>query len=196
MTTSTNDWRAESEARNAMIDARLAELGLSLSAEFVPASRFKDDEWRRGAVNFTVTVTKGERAIYSGPYAYGIGHLPGYVAKYADKLMAERIMIDMRERGVWPIGGLAIFNNGGMPAFPKTAPVPAPLLRDVMRSLLSDAGAIDHGSFESWAGDYGYDTDSRKAEQTYRACLDTGLALRAALSDSVLAELREMFQDY
>ena len=182
--------------QNELIDAKLIELGLTLSATFVPASTFKDDEWKRGAVNFTVKIKRGDWCAYHGPYAYGVGHLPGYVAKYADKLMCESIMTAMRDRGVWPIDGLTIFNNGQHPLNWRAAPVPAPLLRDVMYSLLADYPVIDYGSFESWASDYGYDTDSRKAEQTYRACLDNALQLRAALGDSVIAELQELFQDY
>ncbi len=48
-----------------------------------------------------------------------------------------------------------------------------PTASDVLESLLSDAAGIDiladGGSFEDWAGDYGYDSDSRKAEEIYHA---------------------------
>jgi len=49
--------------------------------------------------------------------------------------------------------------------------IPQPKLEDILDSLAMDvAGVIDHQSFEDWAGDYGYDPDSRKAEKVYRAC--------------------------
>jgi hypothetical protein len=45
-----------------------------------------------------------------------------------------------------------------------------PDLLDVLDALASDASSYDNaGSFEDWADEYGYDTDSRKAERTYRA---------------------------
>lgn len=63
---------------------------------------------------------------------------------------------------------------------------------DVVSCLLNDASAIDHADFESWAGDYGYDKDSRTGEKIYRTCLSIGLKLRSALGDAVLSELREL----
>lgn len=42
---------------------------------------------------------------------------------------------------------------------------------DVLNAVLLDASGIDGTSFDMWCGDYGYDTDSRKAHETYLACL-------------------------
>jgi hypothetical protein len=40
---------------------------------------------------------------------------------------------------------------------------------DVLNCLASDAAGYENArSFEEWASEYGYDTDSRKAEQTYK----------------------------
>ncbi len=179
--------------QNATIDARLSELGLTITAEFVPASTFKDDEWKRGAVNFEIKIDRqnGDAPaypIYRGPYAYGVGNLPSYSAKVARTRDGAAMVKNAVNSGKWHRDPYCMTFHAKS--------VPAPALRDVMYSLLMDASAIDHGSFESWASDYGYDADSRSAEATYRACLDTGLKLRAALGDSVLAELRELFQDY
>jgi hypothetical protein len=55
---------------------------------------------------------------------------------------------------------------------------------------------LDSGSFEEWAADYGFDTDSRKAETTYRACLDIALKLRNGIGEDGLRKLQEAFQDY
>ena len=49
---------------------------------------------------------------------------------------------------------------------------------------------------EGWAADLGYDTDSRSAEQTYRACLEIGLKMRNGLGDAQLRALRGIYQDY
>lgn len=41
--------------------------------------------------------------------------------------------------------------------------------RDVLESLFLDAAGYDNArGFEDWANDYGYDSDSRKAEALYR----------------------------
>jgi hypothetical protein len=46
-----------------------------------------------------------------------------------------------------------------------------PTLAEVLDCLASDASGVDNArSFEDWASEYGYDTNSRKAEKTYRIC--------------------------
>ena len=73
----------------------------------------------------------------------------------------------------------------------------APKLADVVHSLISDGSAyFDGQSFEEWAGDCGYDTDSRKAEETYRTCDAIGRALVRGLGRETVERLREAAQDY
>lgn len=55
-----------------------------------------------------------------------------------------------------------------------------PALRDVLDSLRSDAQGLDQ-SFDCWARDFGYDTDSRKALDIYLTCQRQSDALRAML---------------
>lgn len=44
-----------------------------------------------------------------------------------------------------------------------------PQADDVLDSLASDAAGFENArDFEDWAAEYGYDTDSREAERTYR----------------------------
>jgi hypothetical protein len=43
-----------------------------------------------------------------------------------------------------------------------------PDLATVLDCLASDARTVEYDSFEEWAGNLGYDTDSRSAERTYR----------------------------
>lgn len=67
---------------------------------------------------------------------------------------------------------------------------------DVLYSLISDSDVLNHSAFEDWAGELGFDADSRKAESIYRACLEIALKLRAALGDDGVTRLAEIFQDY
>jgi hypothetical protein len=49
---------------------------------------------------------------------------------------------------------------------------------DVLDCLASDAAGIDNARhFEDWCGEYGYDTDSRKAERIYEACRKQAMKL-------------------
>lgn len=81
-------------------------------------------------------------------------------------------------------------HKAGSPAFKKRRIKPT--TADIFSCLALDASAIDHPSFEDWASEFGYGEDSRAGEKIYRACLATGLKLRAALGDAVLTELREL----
>lgn len=45
-----------------------------------------------------------------------------------------------------------------------------PTAKSVLSCLAMDASGYENaGSFEDWCAEYGYDTDSRRAEKTYRA---------------------------
>ena len=58
-----------------------------------------------------------------------------------------------------------------------------PRIEDVLASLFSDAEVKDFDSFELWAGAYGYDVDSRSAENTYHECLEIANELTILFGD-------------
>ena len=65
-----------------------------------------------------------------------------------------------------------------------------PTAADVLDCLASDAASIENAKgFEDWASDFGYDTDSRKAEKTYNACKSQAEDLAAYLGDEAYQEL-------
>ena len=70
----------------------------------------------------------------------------------------------------------------------------APNLDDILYSLVMDSSAIDE-TFEDWCADFGYDEDSIKANETYRACQKSAKTLKQ-LGFNDLDALRDMFQDY
>ena len=65
-----------------------------------------------------------------------------------------------------------------------------PALSEVLDCLFAEASACGD-SFENWCGDYGYDSDSRKALQIYHACQRNGDKLRRVLG-SDYDELEEI----
>ena len=67
-----------------------------------------------------------------------------------------------------------------------------PTVADVMHCVLSDASARHHGSFEDWAAEYGFDEDSRKAEQIYHRCLKTATAMLDYFGEGVLCQLEQL----
>lgn len=77
--------------------------------------------------------------------------------------------------------------NPGTPVAPHPA--------DVLHSLILDSSAVGQ-SFESWCDEYGYDSDSRKAEATYRECQQNADKLARVLGRPLIAELSTLLQDY
>ena len=55
----------------------------------------------------------------------------------------------------------------------------------ILNCLASDANGIENNeaSFETWCSEYGYDTDSRSAERTFKACVESSRKLRQLVGD-------------
>lgn len=80
-------------------------------------------------------------------------------------------------------------------ALQELAKPKAPHPADVLQCLILDASAIGQ-SFESWCGDIGYDSDSRKALGIYEACQLNADKLHRFFSPEALQALRDALQDY
>lgn len=76
----------------------------------------------------------------------------------------------------------------------KPKPV-APCAADVLYSLMIDAEACDQ-SYQDWCDNFGYDSDSIKALNTYRACEEIGRNLRKVFDHATLESFRNILQDY
>ena len=177
--------------------AEIAALGLTVDAVFVPFSQSRNKAEKSPSLNWRVTVKRNGRDVLACDYGAGMAHCPSY-NKPAPKAWR-------RPARMWP--GMAaayecengfalgLFTSwGGFRSNREKPILPNPV--DVLYSLHSDGGALDYATFEDWAAEYGYDADSRSGEATYRACLEIGLKLRAALGDAGLSKLAEIFQDY
>lgn len=71
-----------------------------------------------------------------------------------------------------------------------------PELEDVLSCMQLDAtGYVNARDFEDWASDYGYSTDSRKAEQLWNACGEEYRKLTQLLG-AQLAEYMNADNDY
>ena len=61
----------------------------------------------------------------------------------------------------------------------------APEAADVLSCLASDASSVSQSDIEEWCRDMGYDTDSRKAERTYKICQKQAGRLKRFLGDDL-----------
>ena len=69
-----------------------------------------------------------------------------------------------------------------VPFYMGVAHTRGPSAADVLYCLASDAQAGDL-SFEDFCSDFGYDSDSRKAEQTWKACVRMAPRVRRFLGE-------------
>lgn len=61
-----------------------------------------------------------------------------------------------------------------------------PTAESVLEALAFDSAGIENArSFEEWASEYGYDTDSRRAEQIYKICEKQADKLKRFLGDEL-----------
>jgi hypothetical protein len=172
--------------KNAQIDAAIKELGLGLTAVFIPWSQSrhfkKDAKLGDYNLNWKVTIYKDGKSFLETTYTAGIGHCKNKPAKQGAPTIYEANLI------IAECEGKAICEAG----ITRTAPKP----RDVIYSIVADSDVLEYGCFEDWAQTYGYDTDSRNAEAIYRACLEHGLKIRLALGEEGLTKIRVAYQDY
>jgi len=65
-----------------------------------------------------------------------------------------------------------------------------PELADVLDCLASEAAGLENSqNFDDWCAEYGYDTDSRRAERTFKAIERHTRSLRRVLSESAYRTL-------
>jgi len=71
-----------------------------------------------------------------------------------------------------------------------------PTIGEVLQCIASDCQSIeDARNFEEWASEFGFDTDSRKAERTYNACRDEAQTWRTFLGLQRYGELLACRED-
>lgn len=167
-------------------------LGLTYTATFQPRPQPRETV-RHPQLHWLITLTNGKQSAQF-PYSQGMGHVKGYQQFHKspyDRREAGKSYRHTCETGKVRIGF-------------KFSRQPAPDVLDVLSCLVMDASVRHASQYEEWASDYGYDADSRKGEEIYRACqkqatdllrvLGGGTVGRAALER--LEKLEELFQDY
>lgn len=58
-----------------------------------------------------------------------------------------------------------------------------PTAAEVLDCLASDASGVDDNDFDDWCAEYGYETDSRRAEKTFKVCKQQAQRLNKFLGD-------------
>jgi len=191
----------ESRTGAQIIDAIIDRLGLSMT--YTPTTREPSDpsdkdsvRWNKEASHWAIKVSrKDSRYSIETVYSMGAAHRRwrsgGGVKLEARGRYSEQ---QLQQLGFVP-GKRVEWQTGKQTAWLKEArrvlsePTP-PDLRDVLWSLCLDSMAYENAaSFEDYAIEYGYSTDSRKAERIYRECGETCKKLKAMIGLEVMQEV-------
>lgn len=171
----------------------LSRLGITLqSSSGIATSK---DDWE--CIQFNCRLSRNGKPFWNGPYSMGLGHvkLPASLSfRVSDE--QHSLFLTLKSKPNAKVKPEYMQAKLGLYQELATRQKLAPTLPDVMYSLLFDGSAFFDGeSFDSWCSNFGYDTDSRKAEATWKACVETGMALRRSLSAEEVRELQEASQD-
>ena len=190
---------AEQKAQPGTLAAEMAEMGITISSEFVPYSKSRSVGSEHGPnLNWKVGVMwNGQTTGLAGiDYSAGQAHCPAY--KGSVRMLGGHDSVDRAMAVAWECehGKAGYVGVRGTIYSSSTKPPLEPNATDVMSSLLLDGRAIDFPTYEAFASEYGYDADSRKGEAIYRQCVEIGLKLRAIFGEERLARLRAAAEDY
>jgi hypothetical protein len=164
----------------------LEKTNTTFKAEFVRNGKYFDDDVDNRDI-YNITLTRGNR-VYTFEFGQSIIN-SGFYAIYGktkyqipcdklDKTKAE-IRRYVKQFYNWNFGT----SHKDVIHYPKS-----PTAYDVIACLTK----YDVGSFEDFCSEYGYDTDSRKAEKTYNAVCEEWLHVQKLWNDDELEELGEI----
>ncbi len=186
-----------------------ADAGLSLAVLSGPRGSVRDNDWP--CIEYTVQLSNARRQIvWTGEYRLGVGHVKPLTYDELKPLVHQfrsKVRMTADEENTshhWKRGQRFDYKDARTAQLvadtaAKLAQIQSvtPKLEDVCASLLSDGSAFFDGQrFEDWAGDFGYDSDSIKAKETFETCDKIGRDLARHLSRDELTSLREWASSY
>ena len=173
------------EERNQAIDA----LGITFTVTTLDTGKADIPGKQKGAPSSHICQLTRRNVTIETPYSMGCG-CREYIAGWKEILLATN---ETTRQPNWkPVPQI-----WGKPTALQLKALESsrarPQLADVLYSLVSDSQCAND-TFADFCADLGYDTDSRKALETYLACQESGTKLRKLGLN--LAQLSELFQDY
>ena len=172
------------------LDSFVKENEIELKNTFVPhsfsrnATKVDINNWNKNKINllrekdlslnWKISI-KGNNHAFSTDYSKGIGHL-GYewlnsshqIKLLRDVERANSLIFEAVENGnAYNINTVSKFNADTMR---QKKSFPAPTIHEILESLSLDASVFEYPTFESWANDMGFDSNSRKDEKIYNDC--------------------------
>lgn len=138
----------------------------------------ESDDWRETSHHWHITINGQQFDYFSG-----LAHRERKAKLWGGQLEEYKRLSNSMTR----------LTQHGLEKLLAVSKAKAPTLDDVLYCLVSDADAAEM-TFRDWCDNFGYDTDSRKAFDTYHACQETHDKLIKARIN--IEAQRERLQDY
>lgn len=159
----------------------------------------KDEEWQHDLFNVVISNTNAKRI--NTEFKTGLGHRvlqrnQGRVTSLSTQYKKELKKVGLQDC-LTPIKEAFSLNNGFTKQFyseNSCYSVP-PTQASVLYSLLLGSDCADY-SFTDFCSEFGYDEDSMKAFDIYKACQKSSKQLREVFTHSQIETLRELLEDY
>lgn len=167
----------------------LAKTGATLKIQFSRHGKHFDDDKETRDI-YTVTIQRRQRS-YTFDFGQSIANSGFYYTKGKQRIDLDRKYLGKsKEQLVFIIRGTPMhdrdfLNNGKSDII--HIPV-APTAYDILTCLTK----YDPGTFEDFCGEFGYDTDSRRAEKTYNAVMDEYRQVAMLFDEDEMEQLREI----
>jgi len=166
---------------NAQAKAFLTQTGVTFNCEFLKHGKHFDNDKETRDI-YKITLTRGKRS-----YSFNFGQSIMDSQYYKDSVHGRTYTLNGCCRtGNYSIIDIDKYLKGGQ----KLSLIKGvePNEYDVLACLQK----YDVGTFENFCSEFGYDTDSRTAEKTYKAVCDEYKQLCAIFSDDEIEQLQEI----
>lgn len=181
-----------SDEARAKVETILKNAEVTFSAIYLGERQkgFNGEPWQHDAYSCAFTIRDGTAGHEEFDYFMGIGNRAK--ATERDKQQAKYDFPGVTQNDITQ---RTQYGRRYLAAVEKLRKPKAPHPADVLCSLILDSSAAEQ-TFESWCSDFGYDTDSRKALNTYEACQQNTDKLRRIFTHAQIEALRDALQDY
>ncbi len=178
----------------------LQKSGISHACEPILDNIPEDMQWACQGGVYKVTITKNlvrklttHYGVAWGVLASWLLHDPKGKLVWANAKPWNPLSASLKDRKMALGGNNSIYHTELRETLLKEArKAYKPTITDVVSSLAMDCGVLDCGCFEDWCSEYGYDTDSRKAERIYNQCKDNTLQMLQVFGTDTLNQIREL----
>jgi len=143
---------------------------------------FEEDTDKRDI--YSVTMIRGDRR-FTFNFGQSIVHSGEYILFPSQERVHLKKSTYGSHQSIKQIKGFGMLNNGNSK---KNKDFKIPSAYDILACLQK----YDVGSFETFCADFGYETDSRKAERVYKAVLNEWNNVKMLYSDSEIEMLGEI----